>query len=433
MIKKYACLIIPFMCINVCFMQTAQAQNQVSLFDLLNSFQQNTPLTELKSIAENLNSTDIKTNNTMYLPQFAINGQAIYQSEVTSIDIPIPGIEIDPLSKDQYKIVAQMDQLIYDGGMIKKKNDMQRISDDINVLELEIQLEKSIEQIIEMYFKVLEIDAQKDILRLSIQNLEESEKMVESAIKYGTALKSEVNHVRSNLIQIEQQIITLEHLRSRMIKNLNTLCSFPMEEMTLFSMPPDIIEMTDDPGHKTVFKILEKQSNLLDLHHEVSLIALRPRVNAFVQGGYGRPGLNFLSNDFEPFFIAGLRFNWEFGSLYTRNHKASRNGLQQLKINRLTDLEWQKTNLDLNEHHSEINKIKALLASDREQLALHQEITQISEEQYQQGIISIVEYLRIKNQFLRVQQELALHEIQLTKASYLNQIANGNFESIIKQ
>ncbi len=53
--------------------------------------------------------------------------------------------------------------------------------------------------------------------------------------------------------------------------------------------------------------------------------SLWPRLNLNLQAGYGRPGLNMLSGSFDPYFVAGVRLQWNFGALYTlRNDGASR-------------------------------------------------------------------------------------------------------------
>jgi len=45
-----------------------------------------------------------------------VNGQATYQSDVTSIPVKIPGMNIEAPSKDQYKLTAELSQILYDGG-----------------------------------------------------------------------------------------------------------------------------------------------------------------------------------------------------------------------------------------------------------------------------------------------------------------------------
>lgn len=56
-----------------------------------------------------------------YLPQFSVNAQATYQSDVTSLGTKLPGFEIDKISKDQYRVYGELNQILYDGGVIKNK------------------------------------------------------------------------------------------------------------------------------------------------------------------------------------------------------------------------------------------------------------------------------------------------------------------------
>ena len=58
-----------------------------------------------------------------WLPQLSVSGKASYQSDVTKLPFDgdkisslLPGFEIPSLSKDQYQVVAQVDQTIWDGG-----------------------------------------------------------------------------------------------------------------------------------------------------------------------------------------------------------------------------------------------------------------------------------------------------------------------------
>ncbi len=45
-----------------------------------------------------------------------------------------------------------------------------------------------------------------------------------------------------------------------------------------------------------------------------------PKLGAFAQGGYGKPGLNMFDNEFSPYFLGGIRLIWNFGNLYTLNN-----------------------------------------------------------------------------------------------------------------
>src|ERR1700739_3077477 len=61
-----------------------------------------------------------------YLPQVNFNGQATYQSAVTSISITglppaFSGLKFPTPTKDQFNVHGEVDQTIYDGGVIKQQ------------------------------------------------------------------------------------------------------------------------------------------------------------------------------------------------------------------------------------------------------------------------------------------------------------------------
>jgi outer membrane protein TolC len=82
---------------------------------------QNYPLIKQRELVKQTTAFSIDNLSKGFLPQISLSGQASYQSEVTEIKVPIPGVTIDPPSKDQYKILADVNQLLYDGGVIKQQ------------------------------------------------------------------------------------------------------------------------------------------------------------------------------------------------------------------------------------------------------------------------------------------------------------------------
>src|SRR5690606_21872125 len=66
--------------------------------------EQNYPLVRQRDLIEKSKGYSIENVLSGNLPQIAINGQATYQSDVTAVPVRIPGQEIEPLSKDQYKL-----------------------------------------------------------------------------------------------------------------------------------------------------------------------------------------------------------------------------------------------------------------------------------------------------------------------------------------
>ena len=104
------------------------AQDSIKSLNLEQAYQMaraNYPLIKQKDLVAKSAFLTIENINTAYLPQLSVNGQASYQSDVTSIKIPIPNFSMTPLSKDQYKFWGELNQLIYDGGIIKNQKELQ--------------------------------------------------------------------------------------------------------------------------------------------------------------------------------------------------------------------------------------------------------------------------------------------------------------------
>ena len=62
-----------------------------------------------------------------------------------------------------------------------------------------------------------------------------------------------------------------------------------------------------------MFDIQKKQ---ISLSQRLDEISRRPKIGAFAQLGYGKPGLNFLKNEFAPYYLVGVRAQWNISSFY---------------------------------------------------------------------------------------------------------------------
>lgn len=151
-----------------------------------------------------------------------------------------------------------------------------------------------------------------------------------------------------------------------------------------------------------------------------------PKVGLFFQGGYGRPALNLLDNDFNAYYIGGIRLNWNLAGFYT-----SRNDKELITLGR-NSVDVQKetfmlnTQLSLTQQSGEISKYQELIISDNEIIKLREEIKQTAESQLEFGTITANDYLIYLNATDQAKQNLALHQIQLLLAHYNHLNTSGN-------
>src|SRR6185503_2848751 len=100
---------------------SAQTVDRLTLSQTYDLAQKNYPVIRQKELVKQTADITIENLQKAYLPQVTVNGQATYQSDVTGFNISFGGINIQAPDKDQYKVLADLKQLIYDCGVIRRQ------------------------------------------------------------------------------------------------------------------------------------------------------------------------------------------------------------------------------------------------------------------------------------------------------------------------
>ena len=108
------------------------ANAQLTIEDCQTKAKANYPLIKQYDLIKQSESYNLSNANKGYLPQFSLSGKATYQSDVTKLPITLPGLTIPTLSKDQYQIVAEADQVVWDGGNIKSQKTVTKASSAVH-------------------------------------------------------------------------------------------------------------------------------------------------------------------------------------------------------------------------------------------------------------------------------------------------------------
>jgi outer membrane protein TolC len=150
-----------------------------------------------------------------------------------------------------------------------------------------------------------------------------------------------------------------------------------------------------------------------------------PKASLFVQGGYGRPGLNVLTNEFDLYYIGGVRFNWSLGNLYTKKKEK-----QLVEVNkRVIDIQQEtfllNTNTQLKQQQSDIEKLQQLVATDDAIIDLRHQVTEAAKAQLENAVITANDYLREVNAEDAAKQTRIMHQVQLLQAEINYQTISG--------
>ena len=386
---------------------------------------ENYPLIQEKSLLEKSSFLTIENIKTAYLPQVSINGQATYQSDVTNIPIKLPNVNIPSLSKDQYKFVADVNQLIYDGGITKAQKEIQQKSNLVDGQKVEVELYKLKDRINQLYLGTLLLNEQLEENNLARENINIGLKTVNAQVQNGTAFRSSALVLEAQLLQYDQNEIVIKANKIQLLKVMELFIHQPLSDDVKLQMPV-VNETLDTDIIRPEIKMYNLQDSLLFSQQSFIKTKNIPRVSLFGEGGYGKPGLNMLSNDFALYGMGGVKLSWNLSNFYTSKREKEIVNVNQ-KINQVQrDVFLFNTNTQLTQQQTEIDKLKQLVTVDEKLIDVRKTITEASKAQLQNGVITSNDYLREVNNEDQTRQSLILHQIQLVQAKINYQNIKGN-------
>lgn len=416
-LKKYGAVVTVLL---LCIPSAGMAQ--ITLDSAYAAARRNYPLIRQKDLVRQTADLTIENLGKGYLPQVSVTGQASYQSAVTKVDVPVPGIKIDPPGLDQYKIVADVNQLVYDGGQIRHQKQLQELNATVEDQRVEVELFRLRERVNQIYLGVLYIDAQIKQVDIVQKDIHTGINRVQAQVENGTAFRSNLHVLQAELLRSGQRSIELKATRKGLIETLGMFMNQALDENIQLQQPGVATTGLSDENSRPELKLYSDQAKALDQRYKIIRSANLPKASLFVQGGYGRPGLNMLKNSFDFFYITGIRFNWSLSGLYTRKQDK-----QLVEVNkRVVDVQKEtflfNTNTQLRQQQSEIDKLQQLVSSDREIIDLRIKIKDAAKAQLENGVITSNDYLREVNAEDAARQNLITHELQLLQAriNYLN-------------
>lgn len=349
-----------------------------------------------------------------YLPQININGQASYQSDITQLPKSIPGVPV--LTKDQYKIYAEVTQPIYDGGIIKQQKKLQEANSIVDEQKLKAELYKLKDRINQLFFGVLLIDEQLKQNSLMKKDIQIGLDKINAQIANGIVLQSNADVLKADLLKAGQQTIELKANRKAFMDMLGLFIQKPLNENTILIKPPNIIPSSEIKRPELLMydyqnKIFEAQNNLLAAKNN-------PKLSFFVQGGFGKPAFNILSNSFDPFYMGGLRLAFPLSGFYTLKNERALLEIGRESINVQKEKFLFNTHLAMRQQSADIIKFQQFLKSDDEIVLLRGSVKKAALAQLENGVINSSDYLREVNAEDHAKQNKILHEIELLMVQY---------------
>jgi outer membrane protein TolC len=407
---------------------SAQSENGLSIDSCYAKARRNFPMVKQLGLIEKTKNYSLDNVAKGYLPQINIGGQASYQSDVTqpTLNSNFPGTVplFETISKDQYKVYGEVVQPITDLFTLSNQKDLVEKNAEVETQKLEVELYKLRDRIDQLFFGILLIDQQITQAELMKKDIQTGIDKTNAAIANGVSLKSNLYILQAEMLKAEQKTTELTSARKSYADVLSLFIAESVNENTVIERPamPQFSSIISRPE----LEMFEIQKQVFDIQGNIVNTRNLPRFSLYLQSGMGRPALNMLSNDFDFYYMGGLRLNWSLSNFYTSRKEKEILGFNQSSMDVQKEAFLFNTNLAVKQQFNEVAKIETLLNTDAEIIELRENIKITAQSQLSNGIISANDYVLFVNAEDQARQNLLLHETQLLMVLYNNRTTTGN-------
>lgn len=387
---------------------------QVTLSECVEKARNNYPQIQELGLIREAEKYDLSTASQSWLPQLTISGKAQYQSKVVEMPFEIPEFKFN-LPHDQYSLVGEVSQTIWDGGSTASKKRLVSADAKIQSKQLEVSLYGLRQKVENIFLGILLIDKQITQNEIAVKSLYRNRESVLAGIEHGVSYQSDLSIVDVNILNYKQTISSLHADRQAYVDMLGRLTGEDLSQAR-FVEPPVDLPIDTATLARPELQLYKAQLEQTQIQRRDMQSNLYPKLNLSLQGGIGRPGLNILKNEFEPYYTVGVKLQWNLGALYSRKNDIRKIAVQKERIERQQEAFVLNTMLDVTDQLNEVHKAEQVLAQDREIIRLREDIRQAGEEQYKQGVIMLTDLMDMIDEEFNARVAQSLHQVQLVMA-----------------
>jgi len=202
------------------------------------------------------------------------------------------------------------------------------------------------------------------------------------------------------------------------------LIGTPVDTSTVLSLPAD--RALRDTVRRPELDLFGAQERAVQAREDVIGARALPRFTAFFTGGYGRPGLDMLKNDFSPYFITGVRLQWALTDLYASSAERELLAIERSTIDVQRRTFLFNTELTLEQERSEAEMYADLIRLDDAIIERRAAVLASSRVQLTEGIRMAHDYVRDLNDLDMARRERSLHVIHRAMAIASHASTSGN-------
>jgi outer membrane protein TolC len=266
---------------------------------------------QLQSAATDLRLRNIDVER---LPTFNGLGQLQYQSAVTSIAVPIPGIQIPTPPHYTYDAHVDIRETVLDFTR-RPRTALERAQ----LVEAQAQIRVALfplrQEVNDAFFAALVLQERQAQVDAAIVDLTARLDETVARFRQGTALPSDTALIAATILQRQEESLQLRNDRAAALARLADATKRQIPDSAVLSRPDlqtivGAASRAIDQRRRPEYTPFEATRARLEAQSAVQAAQERPRFSMYGRVGYALPGLDVLNTSAQSYWIAGAQVQW---------------------------------------------------------------------------------------------------------------------------
>lgn len=261
-------------------------------------------------------ATELRLRNVAVerLPTFNGFGQLQYQSAVTSIAIPLPGIQIPTPPHYTYDARVDIRQSVLDLSR-RPRTALERAQ----LIEAQAQIRVALfplrQEVNDAFFSALLLQERQAQVDAAIVDLTARLAETRARFQQGTALPSDTALIAVTILQRQEESVQLRNDRAAAVARLAEITRRQISDSAAIALPElaPVVSATSrslDERHRPEYEQFAATRARLSAQSVVQAAQERPRLSLYGRIGYALPGLDVLNTSAQAYWIAGAQLQW---------------------------------------------------------------------------------------------------------------------------
>ena len=356
-------------------------------------------------------------------PAVTAAAQAQYQSDVPSPPAVVPGgapLFLPP--KDTYDANVRIDQAIVDP-TVRPRLAAERAQLRESQARVRTALFTLRQEVNDAFFAAALLQERTGALAATITDLEARLEETRVRVREGAALDADAAAIEATLLQRRQDQAELQANRSAALRRLSKLTDREIgvdDRLAVPDLAAKIAGMRRSAAGlraRPEYEQFARTKERLATEQQVVVAQEQPRLSAFARVGVGRPGLNFISDAFEPYGVAGVQLQWRAWTWGAGGRERDALALQR-EVVAADEAAFARgidraTDTDL----ATIDRLGETVRLDDRIVALREEIVRTGEIRFRENVVTASEYVERTSELLAARFAQAGHRVELAQAS----------------